>query len=136
MDDIAKQTATNQNQIQETLSTLPNEPFSIPAFTLLKREIEGYIVDLVEESSRISRRHRSDTISATHVEQAAANLISSTRNRFFRHIGTVGGILFGAGLSTILSLLTASTISPSGLMIASGFSIVGAFLVAMHVVKD
>jgi hypothetical protein len=136
MTDLVHRDGSSAQRLEQTLSAPPNAPFSSAAFAVLQERVEDYIADLIEEAAKTSKRCRSDTISAAHVEQAASYLTLSTRNRIFRHVGTIGGILFGAGLSTILALLVAGPISPRGLLVASGCSIVGAFLVAMHIAKD
>lgn len=120
----------------QVFSATGSSPYSPRAFTVLNQHVESYISELIEESAKIARRHQADAISAAHVEQAASYLVSSARNRVVRHLGTVGGILLGAGLSTILSLVTSQSISPTGFMVASGFSIIGAFLVAIHIAKE
>ncbi|QXG81958.1 hypothetical protein [Rhodospirillum rubrum] len=125
-----------KDKLDPILSRVDAQPFSQSAFATLNEVIAAYIGDLVEESVKISKRHQSDGISAAHVQQAQQYLTSSSHNRIFRHFGTIGGIILGAGLSTVLSLVTSSQISVTGLLISSIFSAIGAFLVALHIAHD
>lgn len=106
------------------------------AIAVLKRKISDYIVELAEESARIAARHRADAVSAAHVEDAASYLLVSRSRRLYRHLGTVGGLLFGAALSTVLAMLTTNQLSPVGVVTSSGVGMLGAFLVALHIAKD
>src|SRR3990172_11711465 len=91
-------------QAEAKLQGADASPFSPPAFGALKAHISDYITELVNESVKVSKRHRADTISAAHVERAAEYLVSSGSRRFYRHLGMVGGILLGAALSNILPM--------------------------------
>src|SRR5213593_2036079 len=77
-------------------------PFSPAAFQVLKLKVAAYVRSLIVESSKIARRRRADVISSSHVEQASDYSVTSASHRWFRHIGTVGGILLGASLSNFL----------------------------------
>ncbi|HSL45602.1 MAG TPA: hypothetical protein VK897_19360 [Anaerolineales bacterium] len=91
-------TANNINQAVET------SPFTPEAYAFLRAKISEYIADLVAESARLAKRDRLDKISAIQVQRANERLVSSSSRRIFRHIGTVGGILFGAALSQALAM--------------------------------
>jgi hypothetical protein len=91
--------------------------FSAPAFHLVKLKISDYVRSLIIESSKISRRRRADVISAAHVEEASDYLVTSSSRRWFRHIGTVGGILLGASLSNFLSMTTGNQYSATGVIV-------------------
>jgi hypothetical protein len=130
---------TVQKAIQEADAQLQNvdpSPFSPQSFTVLKEKISEYIAQLVSESIKVSKRHQADTISAAHVERASEYLIASSSRRFFRHLGTVGGVLFGASLSSILSMSVAGQFSIAGTLVSVGLAIVGAFMIALHIAKD
>lgn len=118
------------------LQHLNPSPFSPAAFTRLKDKISEYIVQLVSESIKISKRHQADTVSAAHVERAGEYLISSTTRRLFRHVGTMGGVLLGAALSNFLSMATTDVYTPRGIFISAGLAIAGSFMVALHFGKD
>lgn len=111
-------------------------PFSTNAYACLKSTIAKYISELITESIKVSKRHRADTVSAAHVEQASAYLVASTSSRLFRHLGTMGGILFGAGLSSILAMTIANQYTALSTIISLALGIIGAFLIALHMGKD
>ena len=119
-----------------TGSTSDRPPFSVPAYEILRTRIAEYISDLVTESARIAKRSRADDISATHVQRAAEHLTGTTRGRFFRHLGTVGGIMLGGALSNILSMTLENRYGPAGILITTGVAIIGAALVAAHIAND
>jgi hypothetical protein len=112
------------------------QPFSPPAFETLKAKISEYLRDLLTESIKVSRRYNADTVSAAHVERAAEYLVSSMSRRLFRHVGTVGGILFGAALSNLLTMTLAGQFTSSGTLLSAALGFVGAFMVALHIAKD
>ena len=128
-----------QKTIQEAdaqLQGIESSPFSPSAFSVLKERISEYIAQLVSESIKISKRHQADTVSAAHIERASEYLISSTRKRFFRHLGTVGGIFLGVALSNTVAMTTANQYSTVGIVVSTVLGIVGTFLVASHIAKD
>src|SRR5579871_1537870 len=86
------------------LQSLESHPFSTAAFAALKDKISEHIVQLIMESVQVSKRHRADTVSAAHVEQASDDLASGVSRRFFRYVGAGGGILLGVSLAPFLSI--------------------------------
>jgi len=118
------------------LQRIGPSPFSVPAFSALRDKISRYIAELVAESIKIARRHRADTVSAAHVEQAAAYLVADTSRKLFRHLGTIGGILLGAAIGNLLSMVTANQYSTVSIVVTSVLCIVGAFMIALHIAKD
>src|SRR5438045_8561115 len=84
------------------LQGLDGSPFSPAAFRLLKEKVGQHLNELVTESIKVSRGYQADTVSAAYVERASEYLVTSTNRRLVRHVGTVGGILLGAGLATLL----------------------------------
>jgi len=118
------------------LSSLAESPFSTAAFERVKEKIAQYITELISESARIAKRHSADTVSSSHVEQASDNLVSSSGKKLFRHLGTIGGILMGAGVSNILAMTTSNQFSTLSVSVTSALSIVGAFLIALHIAKE
>jgi len=111
-------------------------PFSAHAYEVLRTTIVEYVSDLVAESARIAGRSRADDISAAHIERAAEHLANTTRGRFYRHVGTIGGIMFGGALSNLLSMTLENRYGAAGILITTGFAIVGTALVAAHIVND
>jgi len=139
MTDLPQNKDSLQRVIEEADSLLKHaepSPFSPSAFSELKERISEYIVQLVSEAIKISKRHKADTVSAAHVERASEYLVTSTSRRFFRHLGTVGGILLGASLSNILAMTVAGRYSTLGTLVSAGLGIIGAFLIALHIAKD
>jgi hypothetical protein len=111
-------------------------PFSPRAFETLERHINRYIVDLIDQSVKTATLRRSDTVSESHVERASEYLVSDTRRGAFRHLGTMGGVLLGASLSNLLAMASAGAYTKLGVLFTTGFGIVGAFLIALHIARD
>lgn len=118
------------------LGSLGPSPFSAPAFENLKDKIARYIAEVIAESVKVAKRHRADTVSAAHVDQASDYLVSDASRRFFRHIGTIGGILLGASISNLLTMVTANQYSATSIGVTTALAIVGAFMIALHIAKD
>lgn len=129
-----------QNVVAEAMSDLVDlgdvSPFSTSAFETLKAKISEYVAELLNESTKVSKRYRADTVSAAHVERAAEYLVSSTSRRIYRHLGTVGGILLGATLSNILAMIVANQYTGVGTVLSVALGIIGAFAIALHIAKD
>ena len=118
------------------LTSVDPSPYSTRAFSLLKEKIQEYVAELVSESVKVSRRHRADTVSAAHVQRASDFLITGRGRRFFRHIGTIGGILVGASVSVLTSMITSAKYNIESIVASVVFGIIGAFLVALHIARD
>ena len=123
-------------QAEAHLEGVDASPFSPHAFGTLRSKISEFVFELVNESIKVSKRHRADTVSAAHVERAAEYLVSSTSRRFYRHLGTVGGILLGAALSNILAMTLAGQYTGSGTILSVVLGVVGAFAIALHIAKE
>jgi len=120
----------------QQLQRLNPAPFSPNALRALKDRVTEYIADLINESAREAKRQQLDTISETHVERAGEYIVSKSGRRFFRHLGTLGGILLGASLSNLLTLATASTVTFASVALTPAFGILGAFAIALHIARD
>jgi histone H3/H4 len=118
------------------LQAIDPTPFSPNAFECLKEKISEYSAQLVTESVKVARRRESETVSTKNVEQASQYLVSSSGSKFYRNIGTLGGILLGAGLSTFLSMVTAGVFTTTAVLIALTLTVVGMFMVALQIAKD
>jgi hypothetical protein len=118
------------------LNSIDSSPFSAPAFGLLKEKIGQHIVELINESVKVSKRHRADTVSAAHVERASEYLVVSTARKVYRHLGTVGGVLLGAALSNLLSMSITSQYTGAGTILSAALGVIGAFMIALHIAKD
>jgi hypothetical protein len=124
------------HQVNEQIQDLEPSPFSPPAFATLKDKIGQYVIELVNESINVSKRHRADIVSSAYVERASEYLVSSTTGRLYRHLGTVGGILLGAALSNILAMTLAGRYTGGGTILSAALGIGGAFMIALHIAKD
>jgi hypothetical protein len=121
----------------QSLSRLEQSPFTPGAFQALTEVINSFISDLVEESLKLARRHRSEVVSRNYVYTVSDFLIAARPRRLFRHMGTVGGILLGGSLSNILSMAqTGASFPLLGTLVSVAVGLVGTFLVAMHIAKD
>lgn len=118
------------------LDTLDSAPFSPTAFSLLREKIAEYISSLLTESNKVARRHQADTISANHVQRATEYLVAITSRRVFRHLGTLGGIFLGAALSNIVMMTGSDQFTTAGVLLSAALGMVGAFMVALHIVKE
>ena len=135
-DQFEQELAQVRQTAESALESIDPSPFSPSAFAALKEKIAEYVVNLVTESIKISRRHQADTVSANHVQRATEYLVSVTSRRFFRHLGTVGGILLGASLSNILSMAGTGSYTSIGVVLSASLGITGAFLIALHIGKE
>lgn len=129
---IAKAT----QQAEAALAGTNPEPFSPKAFEALKRAIGWFIAELVDQSVKVSKRHRSDNVAESHVATAVQFLVGDAPGRIFRHLGTIGGVLLGAALSNLLSMITTKVLTVPSVGITLALAIIGAFLVALHIARD
>jgi histone H3/H4 len=120
----------------DAINQLVQTKFTPSAVDTLDDKIEEYIENLVNESDKISQRHQADTVSSMHVERAAEYLVTITSRRFFRHLGTVGGIILGASLSNILSMVGNNSLTSLGVLVSVALVIVGASMITLHIGKD
>jgi histone H3/H4 len=100
------------------LQKIDTSPFSSSAFTTLKSKIIQYITELINESVKVSQRHKADTVSTNHIEIAADYLLSNRSRRFYRHSGTIGGVFLGAVLSNILTMTLTNTYTRVGIVLS------------------
>jgi hypothetical protein len=121
---------------EEALDDLSPAPFSPMAFSRLKDRISEYISELISESLKVAKRRQADTVSASHVDIAAGYLVSGSRRKFFRHLGTIGGIFLGAAISSLLGMAGSQQFTSQAVVITSVLGVLGAFMVALHIGKD
>lgn len=121
---------------RENLRTTDHSPFTIHAFTLLQDTVDDFIGDLMDEAIRIMKRHKAEMVQTKDVEDARSYLISSRQRKRYQHMGTIGGILLGAALSTILAMVQAdSSVSLKAMGLTVSLAIIGTALVAIHIAK-
>ena len=135
--------STNKTELQKILNIAEQQlentdptPFSPNAFTLLKTKISEYIIQLVVESVKTTRRHQSEQVSPADVEHASNYLVINSNRKPYRHMGTVGGILLGAVGSNLISMVTTHQFTLSSILVTFTLTLIGAFLVAIHIAKD
>jgi len=119
-------------ELQNTSKT----PFSEPAFEQLKQQIGSYAVELINESVKKAKRHQAEGVSSSDVQQASQYLVASTSHRIYRHAGSLGGLLLGTALANILSMITTHQYGLMGIIITFILTLIGSFLIAVHIVKD
>jgi histone H3/H4 len=131
------------NELQQVIDTAERElqnagqtPFTPKAFSHLKDRISEYAALLITESVKVARRHKSETVSTTHVEHASEYLVSSTSSKVYRHAGTFGGILLGVAGSNFLSMYTTGQFTPNGVVVTVIGTLLGGILTAAHMVKE
>lgn len=115
----------------------PKEPlprFSQPASELYYMLVNRYLVDL-ERLSRFKAKSGSmEVVSKQHVEQAGAFLsFSRVPSKKSRYCETAGGILLGAGVAELISIVqnndfTARLVVITAILIAVGGVLIGIFL--------
>lgn len=101
-----------------------------------QQEISAFVEELTREARAISRRKSSDAISTNDVREAAAWLYSKKRGLWIRNVGTIGGILAGAGLGTALSMFLVEQYSTNGVASVLVTTIVGFLMVGVHVARE
>jgi len=121
---------------ERELQQIDHTPFSSNAFTRLKEKVSEYAIQLITESIKTAKRHQADNVSTANVEQASHYLVSTTSRKFYRHLGTIGGILLGTAVSNVVSMVTTNQYNLNGVIITVVFTLVGAAMVAAHIVKD
>lgn len=111
-------------------------PFSHSATLRLNDNTSDYLTRLVSESTKLSKHRHEETVSSAVVEYAAQNLIFNPSRPFFRHSGTIGGILLGAGLPSFLAIATGGQSSVFGITLSACFAIIGTFMIGVHIAKE
>ena len=111
-------------------------PFSDAAKESLKVCHERFITRLVDESREIASRSEVHIVSPIHVERANSNLYNCNSTSVSRYLGTIGGILLGSSLSTILAMALSETYTTLSVLLCVFMSIIGAFLIARHPTND
>jgi hypothetical protein len=63
-------------------------------------------------------------------------LVALTSRKFFRHIGTIGGIIAGASSSNILSMVGSDSFTSLGVLVSVVFLVAGVFMITLHIGKE
>jgi histone H3/H4 len=140
MSNLANKPQSDLQQIvdiaERELQGVQHTPFSMNAFIRLREKISEYVVLLITESTKVAQRHQSESVSTSDVERASQYLVSSTSHKIYRHIGTIGGILLGTAASNILAMITTQQYTLTGIIVTFILTLLGAFMIAVHIVKD
>jgi histone H3/H4 len=140
MSNLANKTQGELQQIvdiaERELQNAQHTPFSSNAFNRLKEKISEYSIQLITESTKVARRHKSESVSTSDVEHASQYLVSSTSHKIYRHMGTIGGILLGTAASNILAMITTQQYTLTGIVVTFVLTLLGTFMIAVHIVKD
>jgi histone H3/H4 len=122
--------------INAELKNASSTPFSESAFLEFKEQITAYAVDLIAESVKRAKRHQAEGVSSSDVRYATQYLVSNTSHRIYRHAGTLAGLLLGAAVSNIVSIITTNQYGLNGVILTFVLTLVGTSLITIHVVKD
>jgi hypothetical protein len=86
--------------------------------------------DVVDLSRKISRRESSDVVTARHITRAAELLSVGSASRRGNYMGSIGGVILGAGLAELFVVLAETKPSPLEIGLTFAASIVGVVLLA------
>jgi F0F1-type ATP synthase assembly protein I len=111
-------------------------PFSAAALEELKIRIDGYMVDVVSEARRIARRQQADVISPAYVRQAGDSLVARKGRRHFALAGSVGGMLVGAALPSLLDAAAGKPTPPIQIVGSAILGMLGTFLIAVQFFRE
>lgn len=123
-------------EVDKRLEKINHSPFSTEAFETLKEKVGQYITELVLESIKTSERYQSDTISKTYVERASLYLFSSKSRKLYKNLGMLGGIILGASVSNIFTMITSRNYSTLGVILAIVLVSSAIFMITLGMVKD
>jgi hypothetical protein len=119
---------------ENQLKDINPSPFSIEGFATLKNKIKEYINDLINESIKASKRNKADTVSVFHVEYANNYLITSSSTK--KHIGTIGGVLLGASISNLISILGIDNPPTIKIILSSLIGMAGTAMIFYYIGSD
>jgi hypothetical protein len=101
-------------------------PFSAAALEELKVRIDGYVVDVMSEARRIARRQQADVISPAYVKGRRRVALA----------GSVSGVLLGAAFPGLLDAAAGNPMSPVQVVGSAIFGMLGAFLIAVQLLRE
>lgn len=105
--------------------------FTPEAKTFFADKLRAFAEQLIQNSGANAEEQGLDIVSAKNVELALHLQQPPPRSRFRKFAGVFGGILLGAGVSVLLSMLLTEKATMIGSVLAFGLSVVGAFLIAL-----
>lgn len=124
--------------VEQDLRQVDPETFSFSpqAFSALQKNIKAYVRDLITESTRESKRQQADVVSRSHVERAAGFLVTGSEKKRAKHMGTIGGLLAGAGGGLLLSMVQAGKYDTVPLVIAVLLLAIGLTMIGYQIGKE
>lgn len=122
----------SKEAIADRLRPLPVE-FPDASIASAQKHVDEFIDDLVEEASRVAERSRSDHASPEHIRIARDHLGSRSVRWIDETAGTLGGLLFGAGLSGYIAMIIDSTYPAAGVGLVTVLMVFGAALLAWSI---
>lgn len=114
--------------VPDTLT--PDDAFTADAQNNYVAALGQFARDVVDLSKTISRREASDVVTARQVRRAAELLSVGSASRRGNYMGSIGGVLLGAGLAELFAVLAAEKPSPLEIGLTFGSSIAGVVLLA------
>ena len=124
------------DRASRSLQNAAKIPFSDQAFQELKEQISAYTEELIDESVKKAKQHRAESVSSADVQQAGQYLVASPSHRFYRLVGTFGGLLLGTALSNIASMITTHQYGLTAVVLTFSLTLIGTFFITIHMVKD
>lgn len=121
---------------KDSLQAVAQNTFTDVAFNAFQDQVSSYIRELFNESFNAARRERVDAVSVVHVERAAEFLGVRRSRRFVRHLGSIGGLLWGSGVAVAVPMFSAGSFTPAMVLVAFVPLICGAVALALHWVHD
>lgn len=118
------------------LNRTDSTPFSEHALEEFQEQVGAYTVELIKESVKRAKRHQAEGVSSSDVRHASQYLVSSPSHKIYRHAGALGGLLFGAALSNVVSMITTRQYGLDGIIIIFALTLIGTSLITLHMVKD
>jgi len=111
-------------------------PFSASAVEELKARFESHVIELVSESGRIARRQQADVISSAYVRQAGDRLVVRKAQRRLALAGSIGGVLVGVALPSLLDVAAGKQMSPIQIVGAAVLGMLGVLLFAVQFFRE
>ena len=92
--------------------------FSPEGFQRLTERINEFIGELTVESVKVAKRHQSDSVSPSYVDQASEHLASGKPAKWQRVLGGIGGIILGVGLTAAGAMIQSAQYSTRGVVLS------------------
>lgn len=122
---------------EAALKNVDPAPFTPGAFKEVQVSVSTYIRSLVAESAKTAERRQNDgVVSTADVRHASQYLSSARKSKVTDHLGTLGGILLGAGLGNLVSLIASDDLALASVIVTLVLSVAGVAMVAFQIASD